>query len=350
MMFEDKETKTEISSIGEFKLIDKITESFKITNTSTIKGIGDDCAVLSYPNKKILISTDMLIEGTHFDMSYTPLRHLGYKAAVVNFSDVYAMNGKPKQIVVSIAISSRYSIEAIQEIYNGMALACKNYGVDLVGGDTTSSLSGLCISVTVIGEANLNQIAYRSGARFNDLICVSGNLGASYMGLLVLEREKKTWAANPNFQPDLTGYEYVIQRFLKPEARFDIIDILRAKDIVPTSMIDISDGLASELHHICKESNKGCNIYEDKIPIDPQTMLTADEFKISPVTAAMNGGEDYELLFTIKQDDYEKLKDIPQISFIGHITDNPSALYLITKDSKAIQIKAQGWDSFRDNQ
>ena len=349
MIFEDNETRTEISSLGEFKLIDALTEQIKLVNISTNKGVGDDCAVLSYPNKKVLVSTDMLIEGIHFDMIYTPLKHLGYKAAVVNFSDVYAMNGHPKQIVVSIAISNRYSVEAIKELYDGILLACKNYHVDLVGGDTTTSLSGLCISITVIGEGDKNSITYRSGANVNDLICVTGNLGAAYMGMLVLEREKHTWNANPNMQPDLTGNEYILQRFLKPEARFDIVDILKAKDVIPTSMIDISDGLASELHHICKMSNKGCHIYEDKIPIDLQTLQACDDFDFNPITAAMNGGEDYELLFTISQSDYEKLKEIPQISFIGYITDTQNDLSLITKDNAIVAIKAQGWDSFRRN-
>lgn len=349
MNFEEVNSRTEIESVGEFGLIDLITEEVKVENKSTVKGIGDDCAVLSYPKKKVLVSTDLLVEGVHFDMVYTPMKHLGYKSAVVNFSDIYAMNGKPKQIVVGLAISNRFSVEAIKELYSGLNLACKRYNVDLVGGDTTSSVSGLCISITVIGEGDEDRIAYRSGAKVNDLLCVTGNLGAAYMGLHILEREKQAWKGNPDVQPDLTGYEYIIQRFLKPEARFDVVEILKAKDVVPTSMIDISDGLASELHHICHDSNVGCRVYEDKIPIDPQTLLTSEEFNFNPMTAAMNGGEDYELLFSIKQSDYEKIKDIPQISVIGHITENPKELYLITNDSKAIDIKAQGWKHFSNN-
>ena len=347
MDFENNVATTKIESLGEFKLIDLLTKDFELKNASSLKGIGDDCAVLSYPGKKILVSTDMLVEGIHFDMVYTPLKHLGYKSAVVNFSDVYAMNGKPKQIVISIAVSSKYSVEALQEFFAGLRLACKNYGVDLVGGDTTSTRSGMCISITVIGEVTLDEIVYRSGAKVNDLICVTGNLGAAYMGLMILEREKHVWKANPGLQPDLAGYEYVIQRFLKPEARFDIIEIFRAKGVVPTSMMDISDGLASELHHICKMSNCGCNIYEDKIPIDNQTIQACDNFDINTMTAALNGGEDYELLFTINQDDYEKVKNIPQISIIGHITEKNSPLYLITNNGDAIELKAQGWDHFR---
>ncbi|MDL2228068.1 thiamine-phosphate kinase [Odoribacter sp. OttesenSCG-928-L07] len=348
-MFESKESRTELKSLGEFKLIDEITSSFKLENKSSIYGVGDDCAVLSYPDKKILVSTDLLVEGVHFDMVYTPLMHLGYKAATVNFSDIYAMNGKPKQITVGIAVSNRFSAEAIKEIYSGIEQACKNYHVDLVGGDTTSSLGGLFISVTVIGEAeNDKSIVYRNGAKTNDLICVSGNLGASYMGLMILEREKTTWQANPNMQPDLAGNEYLLQRFLRPEARFDIHEILKAKKIVPTAMIDISDGLASELNHICSQSKKGCNVYEDKIPIDPETILVAEEFNINPITAAFNGGEDYELLFTIDQKDYEAVKDIPQISIIGHITDNEKEMSLITHDNVVVELKAQGWDSFRN--
>lgn len=346
-MFEDKVTRTELKSFGEFKLIDEITRSFKLKNQSSLYGVGDDCAVLSYPNKKVLISTDLLVEGVHFDMVYTPLMHLGYKAATVNFSDIYAMNGKPKQITVGIAVSNRFSVEAVKELYMGIQEACKHYNVDLIGGDTTSSLNGLFISITVIGEADEDKIVYRKGAQTNDLICVSGNLGASYMGLMILEREKATWQANPNMQPDLAGHEYVLQRFLRPEARFDIPEILKAKNIIPTSMIDISDGLASELHHICSQSKKGCNVYEDKIPIDPTTSLVAEEFGINPVTAAFNGGEDYELLFTISQKDYEAIKGIPQISIIGHITDDEKEMSLITSNNQVVELRAQGWDSFQ---
>ena len=345
-MLEEKETRTELESVGEFKLIDELTGHLKLENKSSEYGVGDDCAVLSYANKKILVSTDLLVEGVHFDMMYTPLKHLGYKAATVNFSDIYAMYGKPKQITVGIAASNRFSVEAIKELYSGIEHACKNYHVDLIGGDTTTSKSGLFISITVLGEADEN-IVYRKGAQTNDLVCVSGNLGAAYMGLMILEREKATWQANPDMQPELSGNEYVLQRFLMPEARFDIIQILKAKNIIPTSMIDISDGLASELHHICKQSKKGCNIYEEKIPIDHATALVAEEFNINPVTAAFNGGEDYELLFTINQKDYEAIKSIPQISIIGHITDESAGKLLITADNQAIELKAQGWDSFK---
>ncbi|MDD4141212.1 MAG: thiamine-phosphate kinase [Bacteroidales bacterium] len=346
-IFEDNTKVTDLNSLGEFKLIDEITRDFQCRDKSTYKGIGDDCAVLEYPDKEVLISTDLLVEGVHFDMVYTPLKHLGYKSAAVNFSDIYAMNGTPKQITVSLAIPSRFSVEAIKELYAGILQACKNHHVDLVGGDTTSSLSSLFISVTVIGEGEKGKIAYRSGAQVNDLICVSGNLGASYMGLLILEREKAAWKANPNMQPDLSGNEYVLGRCLRPEARFDIIEILKAKNVVPTAMIDVSDGLASELHHICKNSGVGCAIYEDKVPIDPATIIACNDFNISPMTAAMNGGEDYELLFTVSQKDYEAIKDIPQISIIGHITESKDVALLITKDNKEVEIKAQGWDSFR---
>ncbi len=345
-MFQDKVNRTELESLGEFKVIDELTKDFKLNNKSSVKGIGDDCAVLSYNEKQILVTNDVLVEGIHFDLMYTPLMHLGYKSVVVNLSDIYAMNGRPKQIIVSMAISNRFSLEALQEIYSGIYQACKNYHVDLVGGDTTSSTSGLFISITAIGEADKDKIVYRNNAKENELICVSGNLGAAYMGILVLEREKAAWRGNPNLQPDLSGNEYVLQRFLRPEARFDIIEIFKAKNVIPTSMIDISDGLASELHHICKQSNCGCVIYEDKIPIDPATILCADGFNLNPVVAAMNGGEDYELLFTIKQSDYESIKDIPQISIIGHITEGDN-LGLATNSGQLVPIVAQGWDSFK---
>lgn len=345
-MFEDKVNRTELDSLGEFKVINELTKNFKLKNKSSIKGIGDDCAVLSYHDKEILVTNDVLVEGVHFDMIYTPLMHLGYKSVVVNLSDIYAMNGSPKQIIVSIAVSNRFSLEALQEIYGGISQACKNYHVDLVGGDTTTSNSGLFISITAIGEAEKDKIVYRNQAKENELICVSGNLGAAYMGILVLEREKAAWQGNPNLQPDLSGNEYVLQRFLRPEARFDIIEIFKAKNVIPTSMIDISDGLASELHHICEQSNCGCLIYEDKIPIDPATILCAEGFNLNPVTAAMNGGEDYELLFTVKQSDYEAIKDIPQISIIGHITEDNN-LGLVTNSGELVPIIAQGWDSFK---
>lgn len=349
-MLEDKNFKrTELSDLGEFGLIDYLTKDLKHYNSSTIKGVGDDAAVISLDDKKaILISTDLLAEGIHFDMVYTPLKHLGYKAAVVNFSDIFAMNATPKQLLVSIAISNRYSLEAIEEIYEGIKLACDKYKVDLVGGDTTSSQSGLIISMTIVGEANKNEIVYRNGALENDLVCVSGNLGAAYIGLLVLEREKRVFKANPEIQPDLEGNDYILQRQLKPEARADIIRALNENSIKPTSMIDISDGLASEILHICKQSNKGCQIYEEKIPIDAETALKAEEFKILPTVAALNGGEDYELLFTIKQSDYEKIKNIKNISIIGHITEYSSGVHLITSSGNAIPITAQGWDGLKN--
>ncbi len=339
---------TNISELGEFGLIDELTKDIKPKNKSTIFGIGDDAAVLKYPEgKKILVSKDLLIEGVHFDMTFMPLKHLGYKSAIVNFSDMAAMNGKPKQMIVGLGISSKYSTEALKEIYAGMKKACEIYGVDFVGGDTTSSSHGLFISVTVIGEANENEVVYRSGAKPNDLLCVSGDLGGAYMGLLILEREKRAFQANPKMQPELEGHDYILQRQLKPEARTDIVDKLKKAEILPTSMIDISDGLASEVLHICKSSDTGCVIYEEKIPIDQSTFDMAKEFKIVPTVAAMNGGEDYELLFTINQDDYEKLNTIKNVSIIGYITDKAEGQRLITNDDQSFDIEAQGWDALK---
>ncbi len=340
---------TPLSKIGEFGLIDEITKDFECKRKTTVKGVGDDAAVLKgRPSFYTLVSKDLLIEGVHFDMTYTPLKHLGYKAAVVNFSDMAAMNGKPKQLVVGLGISAKYTLEAINEIYEGIKLACEVYGVDLVGGDTTSSKAGLFISVTVIGEVEKNKVVYRSGASKGDLLCVSGDLGGAYIGLLVLEREKRVFQANPNMQPELEGNDYVIQRQLKPEARIDIIDELAKNDIMPTSMIDVSDGLASEVLHLCKNSNTGCFVYEEKIPIDQLTFDLAREFKIVPTVAAMNGGEDYELLFTIKQSDYEKLQNIKDVSVIGYMTEPENGKRLITNDNQVIDIKAQGWDGLKD--
>ncbi len=339
---------TNISELGEFGLIDELTKDIKPKNKSTIFGIGDDAAVLKYPEgKKILVSKDLLIEGVHFDMTFMPLKHLGYKSAIVNFSDMAAMNGKPKQMIVGLGISSKYSTEALKEIYAGMKKACEIYGVDFVGGDTTSSSHGLFISVTVIGEANENEVVYRSGAKPNDLLCVSGDLGGAYMGLLILEREKRAFQANPKMQPELEDHDYILQRQLKPEARTDIVDKLKKAEILPTSMIDISDGLASEILHICKSSDTGCVIYEEKIPIDQSTFDMAKEFKIVPTVAAMNGGEDYELLFTINQDDYEKLNTIKNVSIIGYITDKAEGQRLITNDDQSFDIEAQGWDALK---
>jgi len=343
-----EENLTKLSDLGEFGLIDELTNDIKPKNSSTVFGIGDDAAVLSYPeNKHILVSKDLLIEGVHFDMTFMPLKHLGYKAAVVNFSDMAAMNGKPKQMIVGVAVSSRYTVEALKEIYAGMKKACEIYGVDFVGGDTTTSTHGLHISVTVIGEAEKGKEVYRSGAKPNDLICVSGDLGGAYMGLLVLEREKKAFQADPNVQPELEGNDYILQRQLKPEARIDIIDALEKAGIMPTSMIDISDGLASEILHICTASKTGCVIYEEKLPIDQLTFDVAKSFKIVPAVAAMNGGEDYEILFTIDQTDFEKIKSVSGVEIIGYITDESEGQRLITNDNQSIEIEAQGWDALK---
>lgn len=347
-MFEDRTKKrTELGELGEFGLIELLTKEFKPKNSSTTKGVGDDAAVMEYSGSATLVSTDLLVEGIHFDLAYTPLKHLGYKAAVVNFSDIAAMNGTPKQLVVGLAVSNRFSVEALEELYQGIKLACDKYHVDLVGGDTTSSTSGLFISITIMGEANKEDITYRNGANEGDLLCVSGNLGAAYMGLLLLEREKEVYKANPHMQPELEGNDYVLQRQLKPEARVDVVKLLNDNGIKPTSMIDISDGLASEILHICKQSEKGCNLYEEKIPIDAETAILAEEFNIVPTVAALSGGEDYELLFTIPQSDYEKVKELKDVSIIGHITDKNSGANLITAQGTAIPLKAQGWDALK---
>lgn len=335
---------TEISTLGEFGLIDRLTKDLPIVNKSTIKGVGDDCAVLSYPDTKVLVSTDLLVEGIHFDLTYVPLKHLGYKAAVVNFSDIYAMNGHPRQITVSLAISRRFTVEHLEELYSGIRLACEIYGVDLVGGDTTTSRSGLVISVTAIGDAPTDRIVSRSGAKDTDLICVSGDLGAAYMGLQLLEREKIASAGRKDFEPQFAGKEYLIERQLKPEARRDIIENLEKEHIVPTSMMDISDGLSSELLHICKDSEVGCRVYEDRIPIDYQTAVMAEELNMNLVTAAMNGGEDYELLFTVPLHCHEAIKKIPGVHVIGHITKPSLGAFMITRDGAELPIEAQGWN------
>ncbi|MES2132748.1 MAG: thiamine-phosphate kinase [Bacteroidota bacterium] len=340
--------RTELTSLGEFGLINLLTEHIEIYNESSLKGIGDDAAVIKYDNEKAtLVSTDMLVEGVHFDLSYVPLKHLGYKAIVVNLSDIYAMNGTPKQVTVSIAASNRFSVEAIEELYAGMLFACKKYNVDLVGGDTTSSTSGLIISVTAIGEAKKEDIVYRNGAQEKDLVCVSGDLGGAYMGLQVLEREKFVFKDNPQLQPDLVGNDYILERQLKPEARMDIIELFKTLDIKPTSMIDISDGLASELMHLCTQSEVGCELYEEKIPLDPQTFDRAREFSLDPTVCALSGGEDYELLFTIPMSEYEKIKNVPDFTIIGHITPKASGLNLIAKAGTSHPITAQGWNSFK---
>ena len=347
-MQESEPKLTDISSLGEFGLIDHLTENIKIHHSSTIKGVGDDSAVIKKDAKNVmLVSKDLLIENVHFDLVYTPLKHLGYKAAAVNISDIAAMNGTAEQLLVGIGISSKFSLEAIEEIYSGIKLACERYKVDFVGGDTTSSVSGLFISVTVIGTADKNKICYRKGSKPNDLLCVSGNLGAAYMGLLILEREKRAFQADPNLQPDLAGNDYLLERQLKPEPRTDIVQLLDEKGVLPTSMIDISDGLASEAFHLCKNSNLGCVIYEEKIPIDPVTFERAKEFGLAPTIAALNGGEDYELLFTIKQTDFEKIKDLKEITVIGYMTDASEGKNLVTPDNNSIELQAQGWDALK---
>lgn len=345
-MFENSE-RTSIEALGEFGLIDHLTNTIKIKQPGTKKGIGDDAAVIDFQGKKALISTDMLLEGIHFDLAYTPLKHLGYKSVQVNLSDIYAMNGTATQVTVSIGISSKFPLEAIEELYEGIYLACEKYNVDLVGGDTTSSRQGLVISVTSIGYADEKDITYRNTAGEGDLICVSGDLGGAYVGLQLLEREKLVYIEDPNIQPDLEGKDYIVERQLKPEARKDIVELLKDLDLKPTAMIDISDGLASEILHICKQSNKGCNIYEDKIPLDPMTYETAREFNLDPTVCALSGGEDYELLFTIKQVDYEKIKLMMDISVIGHITEPSVGCNLITKSGVVHTITAQGWNAFK---
>jgi thiamine-monophosphate kinase len=340
-------SRTELSQLGEFGLIDRISKQFSTQNPETIKGIGDDCAVIDNGTDfYTVISTDMLVEGVHFDLSYVPLTHLGYKSVVVNVSDVAAMNAIPKQITVSIAVSNRFSVEAIDTLYEGIKVACEQYKVDLIGGDTTASLSGLVISVTIIGLVEKHKIAYRNTAQENDIICVSGDLGAAYMGLQVLEREKQVFLADPQMQPELEGKEYIVQRQLKPEARMDIVHELAGLAVIPTAMIDISDGLASELLHLCTQSGTGATIFEDKLPIDALTYNTAVDFNLSPITAALNGGEDYELLFTIRQNDFEKLKLHPDIFFIGFMQSSEKGINLITKQENAYPITAQGWKHF----
>lgn len=334
----------EISELGEFGLIDRLTKGLTPVNPSTVKGVGDDCAVIRNRDTDILVTTDLLLEGVHFDLTYVPLKHLGYKSAVVNFSDVYAMNGTPKQITVSLGISKRFTVEHIEELFAGIRLACEIYGVDLVGGDTTSSRQGLVISITCIGEAPTDKIVSRSGAKDTDLICVSGDLGAAYMGLQLLEREKVASAGQKDFVPQFQGKEYLIERQLKPEARRDIVEELAKAGIVPTAMMDISDGLSSELLHICKQSDTGCRIYEDRIPIDYQTAIMAEELGMNLVTAALNGGEDYELLFTVPLHCHEKIEKLPGVKLIGHITKPSLGCAMITRDGTEIPLRAQGWN------
>ncbi|VBB47521.1 Thiamine-monophosphate kinase [uncultured Paludibacter sp.] len=340
---------TEISKYGEFGLIKHLTEKFKIQNPSTLKGVGDDAAVLDYAEKQVLVTTDLLLEGVHFDLTYVPLKHLGYKSAVVNFSDIYAMNGQPKQITVSLGVSKRFSVEDLEDFYAGIKLACEFYGVDLVGGDTSASLTGLAISITCIGEGEKDKIVFRNGAKENDLICVSGDLGSAYMGLQLLEREKTVFQGHSeNIQPDFEGKEYILQRQLKPEARKDIVAALKEKGIIPTAMMDISDGLSSELIHICSQSNVGCRVYEDKIPIHYQAAVMAEELNMNIVTAALNGGEDYELVFTVSLEDYDKVISMENVGIIGHITKKELGLNLVGREEEEIPLKAQGWNSLSE--
>ena len=348
-MFENKNKNlTKLNEIGEFNLIDFLTKDIKIRHNSTLKSFGDDAAVLDYKSKKVLVSTDFLVEGVHFDLSYMPIKHLGYKAVIVNLSDIYAMNGIAKHITVSIAISNRFTKEAMEELYAGINLACEKYDVDFVGGDTTSSVKGLTISITAIGEANLKDIVYRNGAKPNDLIVVTGDLGSAFMGLKVLEREKEVFKVNPKNQPDLQQYTYLIERQLKPEARKDIVRLLQKLKVKPTSMIDVSDGLSSELLHICKQSGVGCDLFENKIPFDPQLISTCEEFKLNVTTLALNGGEDYELLMTISQKDYEKIKGNPNLTVIGYIKEKTAGTNLVLRDNSTVELKSRGWGSRKD--
>lgn len=348
-MIEDKnQPRTSLSNLGEFGLIDHLTKQIEISQPSTIKGIGDDAAVLDFKDKKTVISTDLLVEGVHFDLAYMPLKHLGYKAVVVNISDICAMNATPTHITVSIAVSNRFPVEALEELYDGIKLAAKVYGIDIIGGDTTSSTKGMLLSITALGEADADDLVYRNGAGSTDLLVVTGDVGSAYMGLQVLEREKQVFQVNPNNQPDLDAYTYLIERQLKPEARKDVKDILKGLDIKPTSMIDVSDGLSSEIIHICKQSGVGCNLYEEKIPIDPQFINVTEEFNIDSTTVAINGGEDYELLFTIKMEDFDKIKGNPNFTVIGHMTQESEGINLITRANTSIPLKARGWNAISE--
>lgn len=348
-MIEDKnQQRTSLSNLGEFGLIEHLTRQIEISQLSTLKGIGDDAAVLDFKDKKTVVSTDLLVEGVHFDLAYMPLKHLGYKAVVVNISDICAMNATPTHITVSIAVSNRFPVEALDELYDGIKLAAKTYGVDIIGGDTTSSTKGMLLSITALGEADNDDLVYRNGAQSTDLLVVTGDVGSAYMGLQVLEREKQVFQVNPNNQPDLDAYTYLIERQLKPEARRDVKGLLAALDIKPTSMIDVSDGLSSEIIHICKQSGVGCNLYEEKIPIDPQFINVTEEFNIDSTTVAINGGEDYELLFTIKMEDFDKIKGNPNFTIIGHMTQESEGINLITRANTSIPLKARGWNAMSE--
>jgi len=350
-MIEDKDkSKTSLADLGEFGLIDHLTQNFKIKQESTLKGIGDDAAVLDFKDKKAVVSTDLLVEGIHFDLSYMPLKHLGYKAVMVNLSDIYAMNATATQVTISIAVSNRFPLEAIEELYEGIYAAAKTYNVDVIGGDTTSSTKGLLISVTAIGQANEEDIVYRNGAKANDLLVVTGDIGASYLGFQILEREKQVFQANPNNQPDLDMYSYLIERQLKPEARKDVSGLLKELEVKPTSMIDISDGLSSEIIHLCKQSEVGCNLYEDKIPLDQQVISACEEFNMDSTTIALSGGEDYELLFTVSQEDFPKIKANPNFTIIGHMADASEGMNLVTRANERIALRAQGWNSLENEE
>ena len=340
-------SKTVLSNLGEFSLIKHLTSNFKIRNKTTVRGVGDDAAVLNFKDVSVVVSTDFLVEGVHFDLSYMPLKHLGYKAVVVNLSDIYAMNAKASQVTVSIAVSNRFTLEAIDDLYDGIRTAAKVYGVDIVGGDTTSSITGLTISITAIGHLDMKDLAERNGAKSNDLLLLTGDIGGAYLGFQVLQREKEVFKVNPNNQPDLDKYSYLVERQLKPEARKDIIKLLHDLGVKPTSMIDLSDGLSSELIHICKQSEVGCELYEDKIPLDPQVISTCEELNLDSTTIALNGGEDYELLMTIKQEDYLKVKGNPNLTVIGYITDAAYGMHLVTRSNEKIALKAQGWNSLK---
>ncbi|KAB7528745.1 thiamine-phosphate kinase [Flagellimonas olearia] len=346
-MIEDKNPqRTSLEEMGEFGLIDHLTQNFKLNQPSSLMGIGDDAAVLDFADKKTVVSTDMLVEGVHFDLSYMPLKHLGYKSVIVNLSDIYAMNAMATQVTVSIAVSNRFPLEALEEFYEGVATACKIYDVDLVGGDTTSSNKGMIISVTALGVADEKDIVYRKGSKANDLLVVSGDLGGAYLGLQVLEREKEVFKVNPNSQPDLEPYSYIVERQLKPEARKDVVELLKKLEVKPTSMIDISDGLSSEILHLCKRGEVGCNLFEDQIPLDPTVISTAEEFKMDSTMIALGGGEDYELLFTVDQGDYPKIKANPNLTVIGHMTQKSEGAHLVTRAKTKIPLTAQGWNSF----
>jgi len=348
-MIEDKNPqRTSIAQLGEFGLIEHLTKNFGINQASTLKGIGDDAAVLDFKDKKVVVSTDIMVEGVHFDLAYMPLKHLGYKAVVTNVSDICAMNAKATQITVSIAVSNRFPLEALEELYTGITLAANEYKVDVIGGDTTSSQKGLIVSITVLGEADEEEIVYRNGAKATNLLVVTGDIGAAYMGLQVLEREKQVFQVNPNSQPDLDAYTYLIERQLKPEARKDVRTLLHALEIKPTSMIDISDGLSSEIIHLCKQSKVGCNLYEDKLPLDPQFINVCEEFDIDSTTVAINGGEDYELLFTIPIEDFDKIKGNPNFSIIGHMTEEAEGIHLVTRANTKIPLKARGWNALSE--